>query len=116
VYVLLRKITFKAQGRDFDAYVRDYGCRGMDYYNDVHDWLGGYPYQSVTPDECRALLARLGFAVDREFVRSSRHLLTGIFGSGCDQYAFHRESRSLQSAHEQTTMWRTHALAREHHD
>lgn len=96
-YVLLRKIIFKVQGRDFDAYVRDYGCRGMDYCNDVHDWLGGYPYQSVSPDECHALLGWMGFAVDREFVVRSRHPLRGILGSGCNEYAFHRESRSSRA-------------------
>ncbi|WHZ20047.1 MAG: hypothetical protein OJF55_002196 [Rhodanobacteraceae bacterium] len=90
VYIFLRKIVFKLQGRDFEAHVQGYAPRGMDFHNDVHDWLGGYPYQSIAPDECHALLARLGFAVDREFVKKSRKRLRGLFGSGCDEYAFHK--------------------------
>jgi len=101
MHVFLFKTALKMQGRDFDTYVRDYGNRGMDYYNDVHDWLGGYPYQSVAPDECHALLGRMGFAVDREFVKRSRHPLRGILGSGCNEYAFHRGSRNSHGAHGQ---------------
>ncbi len=89
-YIFLRKTIFRMKHQDFDAYVQGYASRGMDYYNDVHDWLGGYPYQSIDPDTCHALLTRFGFAVDREFVRKSRGPLRGLMGSGCDQYAFHR--------------------------
>jgi len=89
-YIFLRKTVFKMKHQDFDAYVRGYACRGMDYYNDVHDWLGGYPYQSIAPDACHALLTRSGFTVDREFVQQRRGPLRGFLGSGCDQYAFHR--------------------------
>lgn len=89
-YLLLRKAVFRLKRQDFDAYVQGYAARGMDYYNDVHDWLGGYPYQSITPEACHALLTRSGFAVDREFVRERHGPLRGLMGSGCDQYAFHR--------------------------
>ena len=34
----------------FDDYVANYGqSRGMDFYHDVHDWLGGWPYESILP-------------------------------------------------------------------
>lgn len=102
-YALVRRTVMKMQGRDFAAYVRDYGDRGMDYYNDLHDWLGGYPYQSIAADECHALLGRMGFAVDREFVKRSRHPLRGLLGSGCDEYAFRRQSPGTQGARVQRT-------------
>lgn len=89
-YIFLRKTALRMKHQDFDAYVQGYARRGMDFYNDVHDWLGGYPYQSIDPDTCHALLTRFGFEVDREFVRKSRWPLRGLMGSGCDQYAFHR--------------------------
>ena len=89
-YIFLRKAVLRMKRQDFDAYVQGYARRGMDFYNDVHDWLGGYPYQSIDPDTCHALLTRFGFAVDREFVRNSSGPLRGLLGSGCDQYAFHR--------------------------
>lgn len=91
VYIALRRFAAKVRGRDFDAYVRDYGKhRGMNFYNDVHDWLGGYPYDSISPQRCRELLAGLGFSRDREFVARSWRYLLGLLGSGCDEYAFRR--------------------------
>lgn len=90
-YIFLRKIASRLCGRNFEAYVTNYGKnRGMNFYNDVHDWLGGYPYESISPDECHALLAGLGFAVEREFIVKPRRYLPGLLGSGCDEYAFRR--------------------------
>jgi SAM-dependent methyltransferase len=92
VYVALRRLATTMRGRDFDAYVRDYGkSRGMDFYNDVHDWLGGYPYESISPPRYHALLTGLGFSMDRQFVARSRRYLPGLLGSGCDEYAFRRQ-------------------------
>jgi 2-polyprenyl-6-hydroxyphenyl methylase/3-demethylubiquinone-9 3-methyltransferase len=102
VYGLVRRTVMKLQGRDFAAYVNSYGDRGMDYGNDLHDWLGGYPFQSIAPDECQALLQRIGFVLDREFVKRSRHPLRGLLGSGCDEYAFRRRSPAAPAARVQT--------------
>jgi len=89
VYIFLKKMAARVKGKDFDAQVRNYGgSRGMDYYNDVHDWLGGYPYQSISPAECHALLLSLGFLVAREFILKPSRRLPGVLGSGCDEYAF----------------------------
>jgi 2-polyprenyl-6-hydroxyphenyl methylase/3-demethylubiquinone-9 3-methyltransferase len=65
----------------------------MDFYNDVHDWLGGYPYESIAPRACRDLLARNGFTTEREFLRSVRFPEDAL-GSGCDEYAFRRGAAS----------------------
>lgn len=90
-YVFLTRVLAIVERRNFNTHVRDYGGkRGMDFYNDVHDWLGGYPYQSISPAECHALLANLGFTVEHEFVKKPRRLLPGLMGSGCDEYAFRR--------------------------
>ena len=90
LYIWLFSVEYRSRGRDFDLYVQNYGtCRGMDFYNDVHDWLGGYPYQSIAPKACRAMFARLGFLVERDFVIRMK-FLHGLFGSGYDGYAFRR--------------------------
>ena len=90
LYIRLFSVAYWLRGRDFNAYVKNYGThRGMDFYNDVHDWLGGYPYQSIAPDACRAMFARLGFQAERDFLTRSK-FLHGLFGSGCDEYAFRR--------------------------
>ena len=96
-YISLRKLIMQMKRQDFDAYVRAYGLRGMDYYHDLHDWLGGYPYESIGQDECRALLARLGFEVKHEFVRTV-HRWAGFMGTGCDEYAFRRTHRAPAGA------------------
>lgn len=89
IYIFLHRLAAKVKWRDFDAYIRNYSNdRGMDFCNDVHDWLGGYPYESISPPACRRLLASLGFDLEREFVIKAR--LTGLLGSGCDEYAFRR--------------------------
>ena len=91
LYVLLTRVEAVIGRRNFDADVEAYGVkRGMDFYNDAHDWLGGYPYQSISPAECHALLAKLGFAVALEFVKMPRRYLPGLLGSGCDEFAFRR--------------------------
>jgi len=91
VYITLLRLAAKIRGKDFDAYVRDYGRnRGMNFYNDIHDWLGGYPYESISPHRCRALFAALGLSLDREFVTRGGRFLPGLLGSGCDEFAFRR--------------------------
>jgi len=90
-YVALRKLVAKVRGRDFDAYIKNYASsRGMNFYNDVHDWLGGYPYESISPAACHALLARFGFQLEREYIATPGHYLPGLLGSGCDEYVFRR--------------------------
>lgn len=61
--------------------------RGMEYWHDLHDWMGGYPYESILADEVEALMGRLGFASERVFARP---LEFGLFGSGCDEYVYRR--------------------------
>ncbi len=86
VYVGLMRLAFTLVGRNFNAYVANYrGNRGMDYMHDVHDWLGGYPYDSIGPGDVAREMSRLGFAHLRSKVRPYS---TGLFGSGCDEYVY----------------------------
>jgi len=58
--------------------------RGMDFRHDAVDWLGGYPYESATPDET-------SFLVGPEFnlVKSFNTVAArGFFGTGCAEYTF----------------------------
>ena len=74
-----------ATGRNPARYVRQYrSARGMDWHHDVHDWLGGYPYESTEPASVASFLARCGFALERSFVH--RAAAAGLFGSHCDEY------------------------------
>jgi hypothetical protein len=77
-------------GQSFKAHVEDYKARGMDFGHDVHDWLGGYPYQTIGAAEVEALMTRLGLQRVREFAVSRSATPLGVFGSGCDEYVYRR--------------------------
>jgi len=80
-----------ATGRNPIRYVRDYhSARGMDWSHNVHDWLGGYPYESVQPAEVEARLEGLGFRMARVFEKPAAAL--GLFGSHCDEFVAVRRS------------------------
>jgi len=52
--------------------------------HDVHDWLGGYPYESASPEEVTAHLDGLGLSLVRSFAEPSGG--SGLLGSGCDEF------------------------------
>jgi 2-polyprenyl-3-methyl-5-hydroxy-6-metoxy-1,4-benzoquinol methylase len=86
IYVMLFRLGCFVTGRSFKKYVAEYKkMRGMEFLHDVHDWLGGYPYESISPPQVDRLLHELGFSLERRFVRSG---LTGVLGSGCDEYVY----------------------------
>lgn len=93
VYVALFRLGLRMTGRSFRDYVAAYRARrGMDFYHDVHDWMGGWPYESISPLEVGSLMAELDFAPVRVLARRGRLLGRdpGVFGSGCDEYVYRR--------------------------
>ncbi len=56
--------------------------RGMDFYHDVVDWVGGYPYEYATADEVEALAADLGFG--------RRRLRPARVPTGCNEFVFRK--------------------------
>jgi len=67
-------------------YIQDYPSkRGMSFITDVRDWLGGYPYESISPHELRKLMSSLGFSQIYSLEGKNK---IGIFGSGCDEFLF----------------------------
>jgi 2-polyprenyl-6-hydroxyphenyl methylase/3-demethylubiquinone-9 3-methyltransferase len=100
-YRRLLALSLRVQGRRLDAYVATYAGRGMDFEHDLHDWLGGYPYESVSPREATAAVEALGLCLVRSFVSHGRlmHLYgrdVGLFGSGCDEYVCARPGRAAE--------------------
>jgi 2-polyprenyl-3-methyl-5-hydroxy-6-metoxy-1,4-benzoquinol methylase len=61
--------------------------RGMKWYNDVVDWLGGYPYESAAPEEVIAHLEAAGLRLKQMF-KGRRDL--GLLGSGNAEYVFEK--------------------------
>lgn len=79
-YLLLR-------GKRLSTHIRNYAQkRGMDFHHDVRDWLGGYPYESIAPQELYALVLPQGFRLLKAKVARR----SGLFGSGCDEYVFEK--------------------------
>ncbi len=87
LYVAYFRLIQLLQGRSAQKYIDSYGERGMDFRHDVHDWLGGYPYESILAAELTPQVEALGFTVVREF---SGPMTRGLLSSGCDEYAFRR--------------------------
>lgn len=89
----MKRAMFAIARRDFDAYVDGYKARrGMLFEQDMHDWLGGWPYESISPIGVERAMSRLGLQKLREFAKGGYFL--GIrwteFGSGCDEYVYAR--------------------------
>jgi 2-polyprenyl-6-hydroxyphenyl methylase/3-demethylubiquinone-9 3-methyltransferase len=63
--------------------------RGMKWYTDVIDWLGGYPYESASPEEITQFMAQRDFTLVNSF-KTGRRL--GFFGTGNAEYLFVRNA------------------------
>jgi len=68
------------------SWFRNYSSmRGMSPYFDAHDWLGGYPYESVGHDELvQWMKARGGDLVYSHKTQGG----IGLFGTPCGEYLF----------------------------
>ena len=64
------------------------GERGMEYWHDLHDWLGGYPYETILAPEVDQMLSGFGFSKEQVFAHGKS---LGIFGSGCDEYVYRHQ-------------------------
>ncbi len=95
LYVALFRLGLRITGQRFADYVAAYTQhRGMDFHHDVHDWMGGWPYESILAQEVESLMNELGFTRLYELVApgliGGRRV--GVLGSGCDEYVYRRVS------------------------
>ena len=88
LYVSARRLAWAVRGVSYSDYVANY-CqwRGMDFRHDVHDWLGGYPYETASSEEVDTKMRALGFVPERVFASPPGW---GLLGSGCDEYVYRR--------------------------
>jgi 2-polyprenyl-3-methyl-5-hydroxy-6-metoxy-1,4-benzoquinol methylase len=64
-------------------YVKNYQTvRGMDFFTDVKDWIGGYPYEYASADEIVKFFSKLGFKAIK--VKLARSL-------GCNEFLFRKK-------------------------
>lgn len=89
LFLGLFRLAFLVTRQSYSAYVANYkSARGMEFHHDVHDWLGGWPYESITPEDAQALMAECGLRLVADF--ALHRTKTGVLGSGCDEYVFAR--------------------------
>jgi 2-polyprenyl-3-methyl-5-hydroxy-6-metoxy-1,4-benzoquinol methylase len=90
----LKKLKFTLKGQDPAQVIAQYNQqRGMNWDHDIIDWLGGYPYESATPEEVIQYVEALGF----QFIRGRRlnkKIPIGFFGSGCGEFVFKARKNS----------------------
>lgn len=65
-------------------YVRDYNQdRGMNFFRDIDDWIGGLPYEYCSVEETVDFLSDRGFQLGRVYCASS---------CGCNEFLFQKNS------------------------
>jgi predicted RNA methylase len=88
IYVEAVRLRLALKGESLKKRREEYWKqRGMDMYHDTRDWLGGYPYESISPEEARRYMSQLGFVPVRSFTTPC----IGLLGTGCDEYSFTRK-------------------------
>lgn len=86
-YLMLFRLTFPLRFRSYKRHVAEYQARrGMDFVHDIHDWMGGWPYESISSRQVDRLMLAHGFKPARLFPRP--FFAVGIFGSGCNEYLY----------------------------
>ena len=68
--------------------IREYGAnkRGMSFWQDLIDWVGGYPFEVATPEQIFDFYRQRGFLLTR--------LRTDTGSLGCNQFVFQNIRRS----------------------
>ncbi len=77
-FFIFRYKSFIKKGHDNRS-----ALRGMSFYYDVIDWLGGYPYEYATPNEIINFIEKLGF-------RCTKQRLVSPNETGCNEFLFKR--------------------------
>ena len=85
IWIILLKILYTLKGKSFKKIVSNYFMkRGMNFYNDLYDWLGGYPYEGIDTKDCIKFFSKLGFINILLKKRSKYYAIS----SGCNEYIF----------------------------
>jgi 2-polyprenyl-6-hydroxyphenyl methylase/3-demethylubiquinone-9 3-methyltransferase len=89
-YVAKSRVGCLIRRRDFRKEVVDPARqRGKDYQSDVHEWLGNFPYESLTPREFSDFVEALGFRREHPDRLGDRALWT-LSSGGCQEIRFRK--------------------------
>jgi hypothetical protein len=83
VYLWYVFFAFFRNIKNLFAYIRDYGkkSRGMDFFRDAEDWLGGYPYEVASAQKIIDFYNKVGFKLIN---------LKENNGTGCNEFLFRK--------------------------
>lgn len=88
LYSAANLLRLALRGENPISHVKNYQRkRGMSYWHDDHDWLGGYPYESASPEEVTNFMAGFGFQLCESFIPKESW---GLTGASCAEYIFSR--------------------------
>jgi 2-polyprenyl-6-hydroxyphenyl methylase/3-demethylubiquinone-9 3-methyltransferase len=89
-YLFSYAIALRLRGSSLSARRKEYvKHRGMSFDHDVHDWLGGFPYESIMPGRLIGVMNDLGFSLDTDWeLTSGKRKSLGLLGSGCFEQAY----------------------------
>jgi SAM-dependent methyltransferase len=92
LYVFLYRVRSVIRRQSFARHIAEYKeKRGMNFYIDVHDWMGGYPYTSRSVAEMDSLMRGLGFRrINVDSLTTGFFAALGLFGSPCTEYVYTR--------------------------
>lgn len=86
LYVVYMICGLASHGINPIRYIRNYrSLRGMDFFTDIEDWLGGDPYEHATVKEVEEYLKTLGF--DLVKTKKARNI-------GCNEFLFRKPAAS----------------------
>lgn len=81
---ILRGVLKGQPGEHFQTWKGYDSDRGMNYWYDIIDWVGGYPYEVATADQIFEFYKARGFTLTK--------LNCGYVGLGCNQFVLRRDS------------------------
>ena len=90
IYLAAHRFNHVVRGTSYRSCVENYRLsRGMNFYHDVHDWLGGHPYETALASEVERRMSDLAFRPERVFAGP---MMRGLLGSGCDEYVYRKQA------------------------
>jgi 2-polyprenyl-6-hydroxyphenyl methylase/3-demethylubiquinone-9 3-methyltransferase len=82
IYTLYLIFGITVSGKNTIKYIKDYHTlRGMNFFTDIKDWLGGYPYEYASTQEITDYFKNLGYIAKK--ISKARSL-------GCNEYLIGR--------------------------
>jgi 2-polyprenyl-3-methyl-5-hydroxy-6-metoxy-1,4-benzoquinol methylase len=78
--IIKRPLKLRRRFLEGVSFIRNYkSSRGMNYWTNIKDWLGGFPYEYATVDEMVSFVEKLGFTTVQVWPDN---------GTGCSEFLF----------------------------